>query len=132
MAKLLRVLITALALVAAALVGIAGPASAATLTPVSGFGSNPGNLSMFSYRPDGLPSGSPLVVALHGCGQTAGEYFTNAGWRKYADLWRFALVLPQTSSANNMSSCFNWFEPGDQSRGQGEALSIKQMVDYSV
>lgn len=30
------------------------------------------------------------------------------------------------------SSCFNWFGPGDQSRGQGEALSVKQMVDHAV
>ncbi|WP_204001175.1 extracellular catalytic domain type 1 short-chain-length polyhydroxyalkanoate depolymerase [Virgisporangium aurantiacum] len=124
--------ISLLVLLAATLLGPVTPAAAATLTPVSGFGSNPGNLSMYSYRPDGLPSGAPLVVAFHGCGQTATEYFTNSGWRKYADLWRFALVLPQTSSANNSSSCFNWFEPGDQSRGQGEALSVKQMVDHAV
>jgi poly(hydroxyalkanoate) depolymerase family esterase len=128
MARLITLLLFAAAIVA----GPMTPASAASLTQVTGFGSNPGNLSMYSYRPDGLPAGAPLVVALHGCGQTANEYFTNSGWRKYADLWRFALVLPQTSSANNSSSCFNWFEPGDQSRGQGEALSVRQMVGHSV
>ncbi len=51
------------------------------------------------------------------------------GWPKYADLYGFALVFPQTSSANNANSCFNWYRSGD--RGQGEALSIKQMVDYA-
>lgn len=132
MARLVRVLLAVVLLVAAALLGTGGPAPAAALTPVSGFGSNPGNLSMYSYRPDGLPAGAPLVVALHGCGQNANDYYTNAGWRKYADLWRFALIFPQTGSANNASACFNWFEPGDQRRGQGEPLSIKQMVDYAV
>ncbi|MEU2051456.1 esterase, partial [Streptomyces albidoflavus] len=50
------------------LLGVAGPASltaparAASLTEVTGFGSNPGNLRMFRYVPDGLPAGRPLVV----------------------------------------------------------------------
>jgi poly(hydroxyalkanoate) depolymerase family esterase len=108
------------------------PASAASLTSVSSFGSNPGNLSMYSYRPDGLPSGAPLVVAMHGCTQNATDYFGHSGWQKYADLWKFAVVFPEQKSANNGQSCFNWFQPGDTARGQGEALSIKQMVDYAV
>ncbi|MFD0851487.1 alpha/beta hydrolase family esterase, partial [Actinomadura adrarensis] len=99
---------------------------------VPSFGSNPGNLAMYAYRPDGLPSGRPLVVLLHGCTQNASGYFANSGWRKYADQWGFTLVLPQTSSANNASSCFNWFQTGDTSRGQGEAASIRSMVGYAV
>ncbi|MGK3939069.1 PHB depolymerase family esterase [Streptomyces caeruleatus] len=110
-----------------------GPqASAAGLTEVTGFGSNPGNLSMYAYAPAGLPSGAPLVVALHGCTQSASDYYAHSGWPKFADRYGFALVLPQTSSANNANSCFNWFEPGDSSRGRGEALSIRQMVDRAV
>ncbi|MCI4061908.1 PHB depolymerase family esterase [Micromonospora sp. R77] len=118
-------------LAAAAVLTVAVPAQAATLTQVTGFGSNPGNLAMYAYRPDGLPANAPAVVLLHGCTQDATGYFTNSGWRKYADLWKFALLVPQQSSANNSSSCFNWFETGDTTRGQGEALSIKQMVDYA-
>ena len=130
----LRLFFAAATLVAgASLVGVSlvsAPAFAASLTQVTSFGSNPGNLNMYSYRPDGLASGAPLVVAMHGCTQTANDYFTNSGWRKYADLWRFALVLPEQKSANNSSTCFNWFEPGDLARGAGEPLSIKQMVDH--
>ncbi|WP_433049858.1 extracellular catalytic domain type 1 short-chain-length polyhydroxyalkanoate depolymerase [Dactylosporangium sp. CS-033363] len=117
---------------AVALTTVSTPAYAATLTTVGSFGSNPGNLTMYSYRPDGLPSGAPVVVAMHGCTQNATDYFTNSGWRKYADLWKFALVLPEQKSANNSTSCFNWFETGDTARGSGEPLSIKQMVDYAV
>ncbi|WP_176738651.1 extracellular catalytic domain type 1 short-chain-length polyhydroxyalkanoate depolymerase [Micromonospora pallida] len=109
----------------------ATPAQAASLTPVSGFGSNPGNLGMYSYRPDGLPGNAPAVVLLHGCSQNATGYFNNSGWRKFADQWQFALILAEQKSANNSSTCFNWFEVGDTTRGQGEALSIKQMVDYA-
>ena len=118
-------------LAAATVLTVALPAQAATLTQVTGFGSNPGNLAMYAYRPDGLPAHTPAVVLLHGCAQNAAGYFANSGWQKYADLWKFALIVPQQSSANNSSSCFNWFETGDTARGQGEALSIKQMVDYA-
>ena len=81
------------AAVAAVLVAVT-PASAATLTQVTSFGSNPGNLTMYSYRPDGPAGGAPLVVAMHGCTQTATDYYTNSGWRKYADLWRLRPGLP--------------------------------------
>ncbi|MFE9652323.1 PHB depolymerase family esterase [Micromonospora sp. NPDC006431] len=118
-------------LAAAAALTVALPAQAASLTQVTGFGSNPGNLGMYAYRPDGLPANAPAVVLLHGCTQNAAGYFANSGWQKYADLWKFALIVAQQPAANNSSSCFNWFETGDTARGQGEALSIKQMVDYA-
>ncbi|WP_166028674.1 alpha/beta hydrolase family esterase [Streptomyces chilikensis] len=108
------------------------PASAASLTQVTGFGTNPGNLQMYAYVPDGLPAGAPLVVAMHGCTQSAPDYHAHSGWAKYADLYGFAVVYPHTSSANNANSCFNWFQSSDHSRGQGEALSVKQMVDHAI
>ncbi|WP_127504524.1 extracellular catalytic domain type 1 short-chain-length polyhydroxyalkanoate depolymerase [Actinoplanes solisilvae] len=125
---------TAVAMIVAAMIGLAvSPArAAATLTQVTGFGSNPGALRMFSYVPDGLPAGRPLVVALHGCTQTASAYYANSGWPKYADLYRAAVVFPEQTSANNALSCFNWFTAGDIARGQGEALSIRQMVAHAV
>lgn len=101
-------------------------------TEVTGFGSNPGNLRLFKYVPQGLPAGAPLVVALHGCSQSAASYDAESGWQRLADRWHFALLLPQQQSANNASGCFNWFEAGDTTRGQGEALSVKQMVDRMI
>lgn len=101
-------------------------------TEVTGFGSNPGALRMFKYVPAGLPPDAPLVVALHGCAQSASSYDAETGWQILADRWQFALVLPQQQSGNNSSSCFNWFEAGDTARGQGEALSIREMVDRMV
>ncbi len=107
----------------------AAGSSAWALTEVTGFGSNPGNLQMFKYVPAGLPQGAPLVVALHGCSQGAANYDDETGWVLLADRWKFALLLPQQQSSNNSTRCFNWFEAGDIARGQGEALSIKQMID---
>ena len=107
-------------------------AQTVTLTPVTGFGSNPGALRMFKYVPANLPSGAPLVVALHGCTESASVYSTQTEWGNLADRFGFAVVFAEQPSANNILSCFNWFLTADISRGQGEALSIKQMVDYAV
>lgn len=126
------VLALALAAATAFLVTAAPPAQAATLQQVASFGSNPGALTMYSYRPDGLPSGAPVVALLHGCTQDATTYFSSSGWRTFADRHGFALVLAQQSTGNNSSTCFNWFESGDTSRGQGEAASIASMVDYAT
>ncbi|MCP2327806.1 poly(hydroxyalkanoate) depolymerase family esterase [Hamadaea flava] len=128
----LSALVAAAAGVLAAAALLAAPARAASLTQVSSFGSNPGSLAMYSYQPDNLASGAALVVLLHGCTQDATGYFTNSGWRKYADQAGFALVLPQQSSSNNSSKCFNWFQSGDITRGSGEAASIRSMIAYAV
>ncbi len=114
------------------LLAMALQAPALAQSEVTGFGGNPGALRMFKYVPAGLPANSPLVVALHGCAQSASSYDAETGWQMLADRWQFALVLPQQQSANNSSGCFNWFESGDTARGQGEALSIKQMVDRMI
>ncbi|MFF9107168.1 alpha/beta hydrolase family esterase [Streptomyces sp. NPDC014805] len=107
-------------------------AHAASLTEVTAFGTNPGNLRMFRYVPDGLPAGRPVVVALHGCTQDAAGYGTGSGWTQLADRYGFSLLLPQQQSANNASGCFDWFQSGDIARGQGEAASIAQMVDRQL
>jgi len=99
------------------------------LVAQDGFGSNPGNLAMFKYVPDGLPAQAPLVVILHGCGQKATGYDVGTGWSELADRWGFALLLPEQQPANNRGGCFNWFEPGDVERDRGEVGSIRQMVE---
>src|SRR4051812_18414168 len=70
------------------------------LTAVTGFGTNPGNLKMWTYVPAGVPANAPVVVALHGCTQTAAAY-TATGWNALADLLKFYVVYPETQSSNN-------------------------------
>ncbi|MFE2723038.1 PHB depolymerase family esterase [Kitasatospora sp. NPDC059327] len=108
--------------------GAAAAATGGTFQQVTGFGSNPGNLAMYSYTPASLPAGAPLVVALHGCVQTATDYYRNSGWTTFADRYGFAVVFPQTGTANNSLSCFSWFDAAKDSRGTGEAESVVQMV----
>jgi len=102
------------------------------LKPVEAFGANPGQLQMLLHAPTGLGRQRPLVVVLHGCTQTAEAYADGAGWLTLADRHGFAVLCPQQQSANNANLCFNWFEPGDTHRGQGEAASIRSMVEAAL
>jgi poly(hydroxyalkanoate) depolymerase family esterase len=133
---------------ALSLIVIAPAARAGNPTAVTNFGSNPASLSMEDYVPQSMPTTPrPLVVALHGCTQTADTYVA-AGWDNLADEWKFYVVYPgQNTTKNNSLGCFNWggrwkdapndfpisSEPLDLTtieRGNGENESIKQMVDY--
>jgi poly(hydroxyalkanoate) depolymerase family esterase len=110
--------------------GGGGGSDAGTVVEVTNFGSNPGNLKMYRYVPTSLASPAPVVVAMHGCWQSAADWDDEPGWTKLAEQWGFILVLPEQQKKNNSWRCFNWFDSADQNRDQGEALSIKQMVDH--
>lgn len=138
---------------AAALITISALAGANAAEPraETGFGSNPGNLRMFSYVPADLAPMAPLIVVLHGCKQRAATFARDAGWLALADSAKLALLLPEQKGlpkylydipwltpwvswlgANNQNACFNWFEPEDMVRDRGEALSLRQMIDAMI
>ena len=102
------------------------------LSAVAAFGPNPGGLQMWLHAPAGRPARAPLVVVLHGCGQTANGYAAGAGWCELADRFGFVLLCPEQARSNNANLCFNWFEPGDTVRDGGEAASIAQMVRWAI
>ena len=102
------------------------PLAEAAFTP------NPGNLRMFRFLPEGLKAGAPLVVVLHGCGQTAGSYCAGAGWCELAAELGFAVLAPEQKAVNNPNTCFNWFSREDITRGEGECASIAAMVRMMV
>ena len=110
--------------------GVSG--EGAELRPVTQFGSNPGALRMWLHVPEGLTAKAPLVVVLHGCGQTAAGYAAGAGWLATADRYGFAVLCPEQVGSNNANLCFNWFEEADIRRGGGEAESVAQMLRRAV
>ena len=112
--------------------GLPGQTPGGHLHEVTDFGSNPGGLRMFAHVPPQLARGGALVVVLHGCSQSAADYDLGAGWSTLADRFGFCLLLPEQQAANNANRCFNWFQPGDNERGQGEAQSIRQMIEAMV
>jgi poly(hydroxyalkanoate) depolymerase family esterase len=108
------------------------PGAPSPLVEITGFGSNPGGLKMFSFVPDNLQPAPALVVVLHGCGQSAAAYDLGAGWSTLAKHYGFALLMPEQASLNNAQGCFNWFNPEDTARDSGEACSIRQMIARMV
>ncbi|HJZ19641.1 MAG TPA: PHB depolymerase family esterase, partial [Bradyrhizobium sp.] len=98
------------------------------LVETTGFGTNPGDIRMFSFVPEEMQQAPALVVVLHGCGQTAAGYDLGAGWSMLAKRYGFALLMPEQQSSNNPRCCFNWFNPEDTARDSGEACSIRQMI----
>ncbi|POX57284.1 esterase [Streptomyces sp. Ru71] len=126
------VAVVALVLGAALLGPVPAARAAVTLTKVTDFGANPGQLNMYVYRPASLTAQPAVVFALHGCTQNAQAYADHSGLPRFADQYGFLLVFAETTSSNNANSCFNWFQSGDNRRGQGEAASIRQMAAHAV
>ncbi len=116
---------------AAASTGRASPGRA-DLVEMTGFGSNPGDLRAWTLVPAGLSRNAPLVVVLHGCTQSAGDYDRGTGWSELALAEGFALLFAEQTRSNNPNLCFNWFVPGDVRQGGGEVESIRQMIDAMV
>jgi poly(hydroxyalkanoate) depolymerase family esterase len=112
-----------------ALAAGSGEPDAGRLTPLDAFGSNPGALKAKLYVPNSFERGNALVVVLHGCTQTASGYDHGTGWSRLADEQGFIVLFPEQQRGNNPNLCFNWFSPEDASRGGGEALSIRQMIN---
>jgi poly(hydroxyalkanoate) depolymerase family esterase len=82
-----------------------------------------------------VPSGSknvkrPLLVAIHGCTQTASDFAALARTAKLADARDILVLHPEQLPAANPSRCWNWFGPENQKRGAGEPSIIVAMVDW--
>ena len=102
------------------------------LTEVLAFGTNPGGLRMWVFVPRSVRPHPALVVVLHGCTQAAAGYNYHSGWSQLAEQGGFIVLFAEQQTANNPNLCFNWFVPGDIARGEGELLSIRQMIQSTV
>ena len=79
------------------------------------------------------PTGStrrrlPLIVMLHGCGQTARDFASGTGFNALADEFGFLVLYPEQSLSANFAKCWNWHRPGDQRRGAGEPAAIAALT----
>lgn len=132
MKRLLTALLAAVvAPLAAGLVLLgAQPSMAASLTRVTNFGNNPGNLNMYLYVPDRVAPRPALLVAIHYCTGSASALF-NGYFRDFvtaADQYGYIIVFPE---ATRNGQCFDVSSPQALRRGGGsDPVSIMSMVDY--
>jgi poly(hydroxyalkanoate) depolymerase family esterase len=122
-------LLTAL-LTAAALILLAQPASAATLTQVTNFGTNPTNLQMHIYVPNQLAARPGVLVAVHYCTGSGPAFYSGAGheFATLADQYGYIVIYP---SATRSGQCFDVSSPGALTHnGNSDPVGIVSMVRY--
>ncbi|MET7710673.1 PHB depolymerase family esterase [Micromonospora sp. NPDC005413] len=126
-ARMLGAVMAAVTLAAAALT-FATPASAATLTQVTNFGTNPTNLQMHLYVPDRVASRPAVLLALHYCTGTGPAFHSGTQYASLADRYGFIVIYP---SATRSSKCWDVASPQALRRGGGsDPVGLMAMVDY--
>ncbi|WKU06827.1 PHB depolymerase family esterase [Micromonospora sp. HUAS LYJ1] len=127
LALLAAVLATALATVTA-VVTAPNPASAATLTQVTSFGTNPTNLQMHLYVPDRVAARPALLLALHYCTGSGPALHTGYGLSSLADRYGYIVIYP---SVTRSSKCWDVSSPQALRRdGGSDPVGLKSMIDY--
>ncbi|WP_406079631.1 PHB depolymerase family esterase [Micromonospora sp. NBC_00858] len=125
--RMLGALMATVTLAAAAL-AFAAPASAATLTEVTGFGSNPTNLRMHLYVPDRVASRPAILLALHYCTGSGPAYHSGTQYASLADRYGFIVIYP---SVTRSSLCWDVSSPQALRRGGGsDPVGLMSMVDH--
>jgi poly(hydroxyalkanoate) depolymerase family esterase len=66
----------------------------------------------------------PLVVALHGCTESADEFRQLTRWDALAEAKGFIVVFPQQSKNANRQNCWNFFQETHMGRDAGEPAVI--------
>ncbi|WP_406064023.1 PHB depolymerase family esterase [Micromonospora sp. NBC_00860] len=126
-ALLAAALATALATMTA-VVTVATPASAATLTQVTNFGTNPTNLQMHLYVPDRVAAQPALLLALHYCTGSGPAVHSGFGLSTLADRYGFIVIYP---SVTRSSKCWDVSSPQALRRdGGSDPVGLKSMVDH--
>jgi poly(hydroxyalkanoate) depolymerase family esterase len=105
-------------------------AAAATLTEVTGFGTNPSSLQMYLYVPDSVTAHPAVLVAVHYCTGSGPAMYSGTEYASLADQYGFIVIYP---SVTRSSKCFDVSSPQALTRGGGsDPVGIKSMVDWVV
>ncbi|CAN5180447.1 PHB depolymerase family esterase [soil metagenome] len=70
----------------------------------------------------------PLVVMLHGCTQNPDDFAAGTRMNELAQAQGALVLYPAQAPRSNVSKCWNWFQPADQQRGQGEPALLAAMT----
>ncbi|GAA1283703.1 extracellular catalytic domain type 1 short-chain-length polyhydroxyalkanoate depolymerase [Saccharothrix xinjiangensis] len=131
MRKALLALVTSVTAVAAFALAFAAapqPASAAALTEVTGFGSNPSNLRMHLYVPDRTQARPPVLLAVHYCTGTGQAFYSGTEFARLADQHGFIVIYP---TATRSGGCYDVSSPQALRRdGGSDPVGLISMVRH--
>jgi poly(hydroxyalkanoate) depolymerase family esterase len=106
------------------------PPPAVGFKRITGFGTNPTNLNMYTYVPARLAARPALLVLVHYCSGSASGVFNGGGhdYATAADRYGFVIVLPEATRSGN---CFDVSTPAALRRNGGsDSTGIMAMVGY--
>jgi poly(hydroxyalkanoate) depolymerase family esterase len=125
--KVLATLLAALLAVAGGLASMRR-ASAASLTEVTGFGTNPTGLRMYEYVPANVAAHPAILVAVHYCTGSGPAMYSGTEFASLADRYGFIVVYP---SATRSGGCFDVSTPGALTHnGNSDPAGIVSMVQW--
>jgi len=75
-------------------------------------------------------SAHPLIVMLHGCGQSAADFAASTRMNRLAEQYGFMVLYPEQDRLANPQSCWNWFDARG-GRALREASSIVAALDHA-
>ncbi|WCR11544.1 PHB depolymerase family esterase [Paracoccus stylophorae] len=83
------------------------------------------------------PDPLPLIVMLHGCGQSSLDFARGTGMNTLAEEFGFLVLYPSQARASHHYGCWNWYRRGDQARDAGEpallaGLTRRIIADHNV
>ncbi len=96
-------------------------------------------IKMYLHIPADLPKNAPIVLALHGCQQTATGFKTDTGWTTLADKYKFIAIFAEmnktqsdSNASGNQYGCFNWggYYGYNFERNLGDSASLMQMIKF--
>ena len=70
----------------------------------------------------------PVLVMLHGCGQTPDDFATGTGMNALAEELGIIVVYPAQDRRAQQNRCWNWYRRGDQGRDAGEPALLASLT----
>jgi len=87
------------------------------------------------YRPPGLQLAPgetlPLLVMLHGCGQTGRDFAASTRMNRIADRQRFLVLYPEQDRMHHPQGCWNWYDKRTGAADR-EAATLMVAIDQVI
>ena len=94
------------------------------------YASDAGSRDYRLFLPSGAAEGGVkgLILMLHGCSQDADDFARGTAMNRHGEKHGLAVAYACQTSAHNAHGCWNWFDPSNQRRGEGEPAILAGMA----